>query len=471
MARLFRNPHRTTARAALASLVVVALGPTLAGAVTGGSTWSQFQGGPGHLGSTGEGPAPPYLLAWSSEAPGGGLSGAVIAGEVAISVGEHSVYGFDLASGEKRWTLNRNGGPPAMPAVGEVGGRRVLVFTDQSESSGTALVGVDLGSRRELWRTPLDAVSRSGVTVDGGAAFVGDAKGNLYGIDLATGSVEWTATAAGSIDAPPAAAEGRVFAVARDTSNGRVQVLAVDQSGGDKAWEYAPRVPGTGASAAAVSEGRVFFGSSDRIVRALGVEDGSEAWGSLANAFFSPVTSPAVVGGDVYIVDASGGLYRIDAATGGRVWDFQMNDLAVRSSPVVSGSTVLVGLNDGRLAAVDVGSGNLVWQSAKSSGFIGPIAVGSDTLVALKGGKHVRLVAFRHDPEGVLVDVPSPTKLDLGRLLANYAIALALVIAVLHLPFRAIAGRMGPATYPAAEEDQSSGEEDLGDDPAEDEEP
>jgi hypothetical protein len=63
-------------------------------------TWSQFQGGPGHPGVLVDGPQPPYRVRWTLPAPAGeALSGAVVAADLAVSVGAEAIYGIDVASG------------------------------------------------------------------------------------------------------------------------------------------------------------------------------------------------------------------------------------------------------------------------------------------------------------------------------------------------------------------------------------
>src|SRR5881397_86959 len=168
----------------LAGACLLLVGAVPAHAEVGSGEWPQFQGGPGHPGTAPSAPEPPYRQAWRFQAPEGSLSGAVTAGGVAITVGEHAVFGIDLATGNLRWTLLRNGGQVSMPAVGEAGGKTVLVFTDVAPGGDARLVGVDLHTRSELWRRPLKAISRSGVTIDGSTAFVGDDYGNLYAFDL-----------------------------------------------------------------------------------------------------------------------------------------------------------------------------------------------------------------------------------------------------------------------------------------------
>lgn len=462
MAHLLLRSHRLAMMAALAAMLAAGLpvAPALGQSIGEPGTWGQFQGGPGHPGTIQEGgPAPPYRESWTFRAPEGALSAAVIAGGVAVTVGERGVYGIDLATGEQRWALIRNSGPLSPPAVGEADGSPVLVFTDASESRGTSLVGVELEGRTELWRTPLEDDSRSGVTIDDRSAFVGDEGGNVYAVDLSSGDLRWTAKTIGGIRAPPAVADGRVYAVGLDTEGGRVEVLALNQSDGDVAWRFAPQAAGATASAAAAGDGRVIVAFADRFVRAFGSEGGSQRWESLVSSIPFPFSSPAYADQDVYVSDLSGGLYRLDAESGERVWGYQLNELVVRSSPVVSGESVLVGLDDGRLVAIDFASGDLVWQSPATEGRIGALAVAPDRVLAVKGGERPGLLAFEHDPGGALVAIPSPTEPALGELLSRFGLALLIVIAVLFPPSLLAARRIGPPELPDATEAADEDEE------------
>src|SRR5437870_4484868 len=80
-------------------------------------------------------------------------------------------------------------GPPAPAAVAEAGGREILLFTDATSDGTAELRAIDLRTRKDAWDAPLPlkSVSRSGVTVEGNTAFLGDADGNVYAVDVATG--------------------------------------------------------------------------------------------------------------------------------------------------------------------------------------------------------------------------------------------------------------------------------------------
>lgn len=472
MTRLRSNPIRSLSRAVPVALALAVLGVWPALAQGSGSDWSQFQGGAAHTGTIAEAPSPPYRELWRFTPPEGALSGAVIAGELAVAVGEQAVYGLDLGTGEIAWQVARDGGPLAIPALGTVGGRPVLVyvdgpFEDDEDASATPtpsaspsdaeaepsdepvseLVALDLGDRSELWRIALQDVSRSGIAIEGDLAYLGDDEGAVYAVELASGAVAWTAETVGRVDSPPAVADGSVYAAGRDEDSQRAQVLALDAATGERRWVFSPQAGAAALSAISVSEGTVVVGAADRLVRGLSAEDGRILWDALTLTLFSPASAPAVGPEAVYIADASGGLYRLDPGDGARAWEHQTNELIVRSSPVVVGPDVLVGLGDGRLAAFDPANGDRVFEADTSPGLIGAIAVSPEVLVVVKGGTRAGLVAFEHDPDGALVRVVSPTVLDLALLFGAFALGAVIAGAVVLIPFRLLRSRFGPAFH------------------------
>lgn len=425
---------------------------------------------------------------------GPSLSGAVIVDGVAITLGQRAVYAVDVSTGELSWEVPRAGGPLSVPAIAS-GRPRTLLYLDgpdvvdngpdvvdngasptaspataspsaappsgdDQDDEGSSLVALDLADRTELWRVPLGAVARTGVTVDGDTAYVGDQAGTLHAIAVADGAVRWTSEAPGRLDLPIAVADGRVVVISRSADDRGVFVAAYEVASGERLWQVSAQVGSTASSAAAAAEGIVVVALADRVVRALGGEEGDERWASLALTVFSPVTSPAFRDGSIYVADLGGGLYRFDSADGSRAWSYQFNEVVLRSSPVVSGAWVLLGLNDGRLVAVDGVSGRLVWQSSASPGLIGTIALSPDAIVAVKGGGEGGLIAFEHDPDGRLVDVPSPTELDGGTTLARIGVAAAIALAVLLVPGMLLRRRFGDAFAAEGYDDDLDPDED-----------
>jgi outer membrane protein assembly factor BamB len=500
--------HARAVRLAGIVMAVTAAAAVLAGAaaaqVTQPAAWPQFQGGPGHEGFREDGPAPPYRVRWSLPDPSGDrLSPAIVVGDVSVTVGPEAVYGVDLSDGSIAWEIPRQGGPISPPAVGTVGGQDVLVYlegpapvsaeggpspttgTDATTTPATGatattptdateddvgdgeevseLVGVTLADRTERWRVRLDATARSGVTIEGDAVYVGDQGGTLSAFSLTDGTSRWSNSVTGRIDTPVAVADGAVSAVARDSDESRVALVSFDAATGERSWPpFVVPATSTAGSGPSAAGGRVFLASADRVVRAVNGDDGTEVWSSLVLSLFSPTTAPALGDGSVFAADFGGGLYRLEAGDGERVWSHQLNEVILRGTPVVSGDAVLVGLADGRLVAIDVASGHLVWQDDLTEGSLGAVAIGDDVLVAVTGGPKAGLVALEQDPEGALVDVPSPTEFDPATTFARYAAAAAIVFAVAFVPGIYARRRFGSGVEPASEgDDELEGDPDT----------
>jgi len=474
-----------------------------------GTTWSQYQGGPGHEGYAPDGPEPPFRVRWTLPAPAGAsLSAAVVEGDVAITVGDEAVYGVDVATGEVAWQIPRAGGPLSVPAVASQGGaRRVLVYVEGpapaisggispsasaspspspsgTTASGSAspspagdqervssVVAVRLQDRKELWRTPLKDISRSGITIDGGDAYVGDQLGNVYALSLEDGSVAWTEQVGGRADTSIAVADGNAYVVARDADTPRVVVAAFDAATGERAWTpLSLQVSSTAGSAPTGAGGSLFLGSADRRVRALDAANGVERWNALVLSVFSPATALAYDGKSVFAADVAGGLYRLDTADGSRLWSFHVNEAVLRSAPVVSGSYALLGLGNGGMVAIDVETGHLVWRAPVTPGLIGSFAISSDAVIAVKGGRDAGLIAFEHDPDGTLLDESSPTQFEAGTSLSRWVIAAVLVFGVA-LALGLLLGRRLGGSPDAADEGDGGAElegEDDNDVPSDD---
>jgi outer membrane protein assembly factor BamB len=465
---------------ASASALVLLAAPLFGGpaAAQEGTTWSQYQGGPAHEGYAPDGPQPPFRVRWTLPAPAGlSLSAAVVEDTVAITLGEEAVYGVDVATGEVSWQVPRAGGPLSVPAVGtDAAGRRVLVYVEgpgvaisgmaspsvsaspsatpsgvtaspsaspspTGDENVSTVVAVRLRDREELWRTPLEGVSRSGVTIEGGDVYVGDGpplvpaggdqSGNVYALSLEDGSVTWSEQVGGRADTPIAVADGNAYVIGRDADTPRVVLAAFDAATGERAWSpLSLQVSSTAGSAPTAGGGSLFLGSADRRVRALNTGDGDERWNALVLSVFSPATALAYDGESVYAADVAGGLYRLEAVDGARLWSFHVNEAVLRSAPVVSGSYALLGLSNGGMVAVDVESGHLVWRSSVTPGLMGTFALTGDAVIAVKGGREAGLIAFEHDPDGILLDEPSPTQFEAATSLSRWAIAGVLVFGI-----------------------------------------
>jgi outer membrane protein assembly factor BamB len=63
-------------------------------------------------------------------------------------------------------------------------------------------------------------------------------------------------------------------------------------------------------------------------------------------------SSPAVVGGVVYVGADNGWVYALNASTGAKKWNYTTGDL-VRSSPAIAGGFIYLGSEDGKVYAFE----------------------------------------------------------------------------------------------------------------------
>ena len=86
-------------------------------------------------------------------------------------------------------------------------------------------------------------------------------------------------------------------------------------------------------------------------------------------AYYKVESSPAVVGGVVYIGSTDGNLYALNAVTGNKIWSFHAKyeyvdhlGNGIYSSPVVANGIVYFGDHNGRLYAINAATGKELWN-------------------------------------------------------------------------------------------------------------
>ena len=175
------------------------------------------------------------------------------------------------------------------------------------------------------------------------------------------------------------------FASGRDGTTQQIYVMNADGSGqtrlttnsaqdSEPDWGRAPlpsgqlkwsfKTGGAVESSPAVVGGVVYVGSDDNNIYALNANDGTQKWAFPTGG--PVVSSPAVVNGVVYIGSNDGNVYAIDAMTGVKKWSFQSLEpgsstpYPVTSSPAVSGGIVYIAADS--IYALDAGTGDKVWS-------------------------------------------------------------------------------------------------------------
>jgi outer membrane protein assembly factor BamB len=487
---LSRASHRSLAVASVT--VAIVMGAPLAAL----ADWVQFQGGGAHNGLS-DGPSAPLAVAWTSEDiklegvdTSGGLSSPVVAEDgTIVVVAPTAVLGFDGGDGSQVFIADRDLGPSSQPAIGQAPDGPIAVFTEGFGNSGPVGSGsvtpspsaeqnggddgfdshvnaVDIETGEPVWGSPvqLEDVVQTPVAVDETSAYIGDVGGRVTVIDLASGDVRWTKELGTSIAGAVTLDAGRVFATTLGGQKEPSEIVALDGKSGDELWRASAEDASNLVTAPVVADGRMLTLDALGGVLAFNAEDGRFLWRTEVVNPIAPrgqpfllqgVGAPAPVSADgqVFAVDVTGRVYAFDAETGAALWDQALNDPSQFSPPLLTDDHILVSTDSGTLYAVDRRSGHLVFRVDGGGTFLRGLSDAGDLLVAVRGFKNPALVAFEADATARLIDEPSPTTLDIGKLLTRFLLGGVLAGLVALLLARPLQRRLGPAILPGSGEE------------------
>lgn len=347
--------------------------------------------------------------------------------------------------------------------IGQASGRKARITADPIVAAGRvfamdarARVTAFAQSGGTTWSTDITPAAESptsasggGLAFEGGTVFATSGYGELVALDAATGGIRWRQRLEAPVSAPPTVMNGVVYVVGRNATGGAVraadgkvlwtvsgvaapagvsgvsspatdgrtvifpfasgQLLAVDAATGTQTWTQ--QVAGTRVGRAialirditgdpVIAGNMVLGATSSGRIDALDRETGAQIWSHKDGA----VSPPLVVGGSVFAVNDENHLVRLDAATGGRIFDVELpyytdrrtrkqDRIIAHYGPVLAGGRLFVASSDGVLRAFDPRSGVLVGQGAIPGGAASAPVVGASTLyVASRNGQ---LHAFR----------------------------------------------------------------------------
>jgi eukaryotic-like serine/threonine-protein kinase len=170
-------------------------------------------------------------------------------------------------------------------------------------------------------------------------------------------------------------------------------------------WTF--KTQGPVKSSPAIVGGRVFVGSNDTNVYALDLRTGHKVWSFKAGDAVE--SSPLVLGGKVFVGSTDAHVYALDGATGKELWKFQTGDKIlsgpnwVASTNAAGAPWILVGSYDYKLYSLDSETGKTNWTYETGNYINGSPAVaggqtvfgGCDALlhvIALADGTKVKQV-------------------------------------------------------------------------------
>ncbi len=342
-------------------------------------------------------------------------TGMTLVGERLYVADVERVVVLDATSGEPGWGFpedpqeTRLGAFQITPAVDE---KRVIVASQVPPagflgSPQNIVWALDSNTGEELWRFD----EASGEYVEGGAIaqglfVVGNSDGNVYALDVDSGTRRWVFETGHRVWATPLIVSDTVYIGSMDR-----HLYALNLSDGVKRWDF--HAQGAFASTPALRGDTLYIGAFDDRFYAIDARTGTERWHfSGQNWFWGNL---AVHDNVVYAADVDGNVYAVDAESGQQIWhqalvDDRRQNEPVRAGPVLSedGSRLFVGTQNGTLYALDAADGFVVWsQDSEGQMLSQPVVDGSVVYEMLIYGSY--RVRARHVDNGREIWVYQPT--------------------------------------------------------------
>ncbi len=311
-------------------------------ALTGSSR--TYRGGPAHTGVlAGPGPEGNPYRSWRYDT-GGDLHSTPAIWEGVAYFGTRDGYlvALDLTTQQPKWSFDLGGYPVrSSPAVAN---RTVFL------ANGFGVFAIDADTGLQNWKLPIDYAGESSPVVVDGVVYVASKKNRLYAIDAQTGEQRWFFKTNGLLFGSPSV-EGKTVIIGTDDGD----LFALDREHGYSIWKV--KLESGIYSTPAIDAGRIFVTTRDKTTVALGLATGHEIWKYPVGGS----TSPAVADGVVYIGSDDGGVYAIDAETGGDpLWLFASGSSDVRA-PIVAGNQLFFTAG-ATITCLDRSTGAVVWH-------------------------------------------------------------------------------------------------------------
>lgn len=252
--------------------------------------------------------------------------------------------------------------------------------------------------KERLWKSKITKQElTAGVEAGEGIVVIGNRKGQLFGLDQATGEQKWTAKLSGAILSPSLIQSGRVITIANDGT-----VFAHDAVTGQQVWAY--KLPNVQFSLRGqpapvrLDERTVLIGSTNAYVYALDIISGVPRFQrrvaisdgrSDIQRLIDVVGDPVVAGQFLVTTSFQGQVTVIDLASQRVVWS---EDASSTNTAEVAEDKVFVTTTDGKLNAYNLATGELVWQNEEllNRQLSNPVMLGQNLVVGdLDGVLHL----------------------------------------------------------------------------------
>ncbi|MFO8011417.1 MAG: PQQ-binding-like beta-propeller repeat protein [Dehalococcoidia bacterium] len=259
---------------------------------------------------------------------------------------------------------DQNSEPSSMFGCGAPAAPDLISYAAPVVSGSTFYIGTYSG---EVYAIDVDSGTRkwnydTRDNIVGGLALSGDelvvaSSDKIYKFDARNGSLMWDEPfdSGGHIWGGPVISEEVIY-----FGNLKHNLYAVDLGSGDQVWKR--EFTGAIASTPLIVDGTLYIGTFEKDFYAIDTATGKDKWGKPFNAKDWFWTKATFDGGKVYVGTLGGTVYSLDASTGNKIWEFRAESGdRFRSSPVVVNDVVVIGCQDDRVYGLDTETGMQKW--------------------------------------------------------------------------------------------------------------
>jgi outer membrane protein assembly factor BamB len=277
-----------------------------------------------------------------------------------------------------------------------------------------AVRAFDARTGAPIWasQTPYDERNNTpslyggGIAYDNGRIFATNGVGWVSAIAEGNGGILWKVRPGGPLRGAPTVANGALYVMSQDN-----QIYSLNEADGSNNWSQAAslEIAGVfGSASPAVGAGTVVAGFSSGELNAYRYENGRQVWQDTLQrtSIRTSVSSlsdidadPVIDNGQVFAVGGGGRMVALELASGQRQWELNIAGIA---TPWVAGDWVFVVTDDAKLMCLNRLNGHVRWinqmpqfghpKSKKGEiEYTGPVLAGGRLIVVGSNGVLVNI--------------------------------------------------------------------------------
>lgn len=270
------------------------------------------------------------------------------------------------------------------------------------------------GSGKLIWQQQFDTQFTSGPALFADTLYMGTDDAHVYAINKDSGELQWRTRVSSEVLATPQRRGDRVV-----VRSGDGKVFGLQASDGKKLWSYDRNVPLLslrGSSSPLLIDGRAVIGFANGKLVALELLDGKVSWEATVAVASgrSELERMVDVDGDllyangvIYAVTYQGRVAAVSEESGRIIWT---RDMSAYRGPVLLGKQLYITDAEGQVWALDASTGATLWKQDRLAGLATtkPLPVGERLLVGDKLGN----IYWLQQTDGSLL-----ARLDAGQVL------------------------------------------------------